>query len=310
MTPLPPRPDEMTPDREAQILKSHELSTEPLEPPRPNFLHEPTAIPPPDVSRRDQEKRRSTGGSFYNHRNSSSASVSSTSSATSQSASFAGLDASEILRLHQNFHTRLQPFWARMVTSGTVRISLYTTNVHTGAADRHLAPLAFAEVPIASDTGYFGNLFSIPFQTIGEHPGGVQLAFGDFGTEQRLTAIAEYIAPPPLPPRPGVLPQDASQEANAYAPSVQSQLHHLPPPTAQIEFGLSDARVRLISDIDDTIKVSSILHGVRAVFRNVFARQLEELACPGMPEWYRHLSSQGVKFHYVVRPGTFFLYIE
>lgn len=299
MTPLPPRPDEMTPDQEAAVLKSHDLISEPLEPPRPNFLSETDVLPPADLSRREQEKRRSTGGSFYSHRNSSSTSVSSASSATSQSGqSFAGLEPSEVIRLHHNFHNRLQPFWSRMVSNGSVRISIYTINIQTGAVERHLAPIAVAEVPITSDTGYFGKLFSIPFETICEHPGGVHIAFGDQSLEHRLTAIAEYIAPAPLPSRPGFAPQAPSSDP--HAPLVQSQLHNIPPATSQIEFSLSDARVRLISDIDDTIKVSSILHGVRAVFRNVFVRHLDELACPGMPEWYNSLSVQGVKFHYVV----------
>lgn len=210
-----------------------------------------------------------------------------------------GLDSAEILRLHHNFRHRLQPFWARMVSTGTIRIKIYTMNVHTGMVDRHLAPLAVAEVPLAPDTGYFGKLFTIPFDAICEHPGGVHIAFGDPNVDYHLTAIAEYIAPPPLPDTPGTA-RTQPGDANLHAPPVHSQLHTFPPPSTQIDFQVSDARVRLISDIDDTIKISSIIHGVRAVFRNVFVKHLEDLACPGMPEWYKTLSGRGVKFHYVV----------
>lgn len=293
LTKLPPRPSELTPDQEAEFLRAHDELSTPLEPPRPNFVHSD----PPTTS-----QRQSTVGSLYSHKNSSSTSVSSTSSRGSQtpsvSGTFAGLDAPEIARLHDNFHDRLRPFWARAVTTGTVRISIYTTNVKTGAVDRQLGPIAVSEIPVAADTGYFGKIFSIPFESICEHPGGVTIAFGDHLMEHRLTAIAEYLAPPPLPTVLGAL--SLSGEANPHAPSVQSTLHALPPPTAQIDLDLTDARVRLISDIDDTIKVSNILHGVRAVFRNVFVRHLDELACPGMPEFYSSLASQGVKFHYVV----------
>lgn len=305
LTTLPPPPEEMTPDREAEVLRT--IDSEPLEPPRPKFLADPEALPPADLSRREREKRRSTGGagSMYSHRNTSSTSVSSTSSTVSQTPSLSGLGLStpEIIRLHDNFHNRLRPFWARMLTRGKVRVSVYTINVHTGAVDSHLKPLATAEVPIVPETGYFGTIVSIPFDTICEHAGGVHITFGDQAGDSRLAAIAEYISPPPPPqsPQPGLgRPLSMSGDASPHTPPVQSQLHTLPPPTAQIECALTDARVRLISDIDDTIKVSSILHGVRAVFRNVFVRHLDELACPGMPEFYDGLSSRGVRFHYVV----------
>lgn len=298
----------MTPDREAEVLKTLELASEPLEPPHPRFLADPEALPPADISRREKEKRLSTGGanSMYSHRNTSSASLSSTSSAASQTPSLSGqllprLHTPEIIRLHKNFHDRLQPFWARMLTRGQVRVSVYTMNVHTGAVDKHLKPLSTVEIPLVPETGYFGTIISIPFHAIREHAGSVHLAFGDQAAESHLTAVVEYIPPPPPSPQAGLArPLSMSGETNLYAPPVQSQLHALPPPTAQIEFALTDARVRLISDIDDTIKISSILHGVRAVFRNVFVRQLDELACPGMPGFYNSLSSRGVRFHYVV----------
>jgi hypothetical protein len=305
LTPLPPRPEEMTPDREAQILKSWELASEPH---HPGFLADTEALPPADTSRRGEEKRRSAGGanSVYSHRNTSSASISSTSSTASQTPSLsrhplAGPHASEITRLHKNFRDRLQPFWARMLNRGRVRVSIYTMNVVTGVVDKHLKPLSTIEIPIVPETGYFGTIVSIPFDAICEHAGSLHIAFGDQTAESHLTAIVEYIPPPPLPPQPGLAHSvSISGETNLYAAPAHSQLDAPPPPTAQIEFALSDARVRLISDIDDTIKISSILLGVRAVFRNVFVRHLDELACPGMPGFYNSLSSRGVRFHYVV----------
>lgn len=308
LAPLPPRPEEMTPDREAEVLRTQELTSGPLEPPHPKFLTDPEALPPADVSRREKEKRRSSSGTspMYSHRNSSSSSLSSTSSTASRTRSpsgqpLSGLPSVEIIRLHNNFHNRLRPFWARMLTRGKVLVSIYTTNVHTGAVDRHLKPLATVEIPIVPDTGYFGTIVSIPFDTICDHPGSVHITFGNHAAESHLAAIAEYIPPPPPTPQPGLERSlSVSGDASPHAPSVQSQLHVLPPPIAQIDFALTDARVRLISDIDDTIKISSILHGVRAVFRNVFVRHLDELACPGMPEFYNSLGSRGVRFHYVV----------
>lgn len=56
----------------------------------------------------------------------------------------------------------------------------------------------------------------------------------------------------------------------------------------------------MISDIDDTIKVSDVTAGVKRIFHNVFVRALEELIVPGMNTFYQKLHDDGVRFHYVV----------
>lgn len=61
---------------------------------------------------------------------------------------------------------------------------------------------------------------------------------------------------------------------------------------------IDDHGVSLISDIDDTVKKSSISLGAREIFRNTFIRDLKELAVDGVREWYGELSKMGVSFHY------------
>lgn len=56
--------------------------------------------------------------------------------------------------------------------------------------------------------------------------------------------------------------------------------------------------VSLISDIDDTVKRSSISLGAREIFRNTFIRDLRELSIDGVREWYGELEKMGVSFHY------------
>ncbi|KAK5663873.1 hypothetical protein OQA88_79 [Cercophora sp. LCS_1] len=56
--------------------------------------------------------------------------------------------------------------------------------------------------------------------------------------------------------------------------------------------------VSLISDIDDTIKRSSIGLGAREIFRNTFIRDLGDLTIEGVREWYHTLHGMGVQFHY------------
>ncbi|CAO3591347.1 unnamed protein product [Absidia cylindrospora] len=55
--------------------------------------------------------------------------------------------------------------------------------------------------------------------------------------------------------------------------------------------------ISIISDIDDTIKETQILHGVRAVLSNTFFNTSKGI--PGMAEAYMKWYTQGASFHYV-----------
>jgi phosphatidate phosphatase APP1 len=57
--------------------------------------------------------------------------------------------------------------------------------------------------------------------------------------------------------------------------------------------------VSIISDVDDTIKHSSIGSGAREIFRNAFIRDLADLTIDGVKEWYNTMYDMGVGFHYV-----------
>jgi len=57
--------------------------------------------------------------------------------------------------------------------------------------------------------------------------------------------------------------------------------------------------VSLITDIDDTIKHSSIGSGAREIFRNAFIRDLGDLTIDGVKEWYNTMYDMGVGIHYV-----------
>ncbi|KAK6203704.1 hypothetical protein LQW54_008910, partial [Pestalotiopsis sp. IQ-011] len=56
--------------------------------------------------------------------------------------------------------------------------------------------------------------------------------------------------------------------------------------------------ISLISDIDDTIKHSSITTGAKEIFRNTFIRDLGDLTVDGVREWYTSLHDLGVRIHY------------
>jgi len=57
--------------------------------------------------------------------------------------------------------------------------------------------------------------------------------------------------------------------------------------------------ISVISDIDDTVKHSSIASGAREIFKNVFIRDLSDLTVEGVEHWYCRLAQMGVRFHYV-----------
>jgi hypothetical protein len=57
-----------------------------------------------------------------------------------------------------------------------------------------------------------------------------------------------------------------------------------------------DHGVSVISDIDDTIKISEV-RDRHALLLNTFCRSFE--AAPGMPDFYRRLAAENAQFHYV-----------
>lgn len=136
------------------------------------------------------------------------------------------------------------------------------------------------------------------------HPGALQIAFGDANVEHTVIAKAELV-PAPLVSDP-TASASAQRNSASYAPPVTSRLNSVSDvmPSTTIPIPVTHARLRVISDIDDTIKVANIMHGVRTVFRNVFVRHLEDLAIPGMAEWYSRMAEKGVRFHYVVSGGS------
>lgn len=53
----------------------------------------------------------------------------------------------------------------------------------------------------------------------------------------------------------------------------------------------------IISDIDDTIKITNIPAGTRAMLISTFLKTPQPT--PGFPEWYQQLAQQGARFHYL-----------
>ena len=84
-------------------------------------------------------------------------------------------------------------------------------------------------------------------------------------------------------------------------PSSTSSSSSSPKPLTSISvIPITYSPIRVISDIDDTIKLSNVLSGARTVFQNVFVKEMKDIVIPGMGEWYRKMWDKGIRFHYVV----------
>ncbi|KAJ3784420.1 hypothetical protein GGU10DRAFT_428524 [Lentinula aff. detonsa] len=227
--------------------------------------------------------------------------------------------ADELRKLHTNLESRLQPFWSSAIPNRTVRLRLYTSPHHISdpsnpSVNTDNGPVSIQDVVTGPD-GSFQARFIVGWTDLANHSGAEHIAFGDPSEEHELLVSAELI---PLPsPISSVASSAASSTTDfalssrssnsssrnttkAYLPTYPSQYTPLSliPPT-NLCIPLTYSPVRVISDIDDTIKYSNVTGGARAVFHNVFVRELKDLVIPGMGEWYEEMWTKGVRFHYV-----------
>lgn len=212
-------------------------------------------------------------------------------------------ESSDLQRWHANLEARLHPFWSSALSSRTVRMSLYISDPlgsdssnttdesgYTDGSSREDRSSIVSQNVFTSADGAFQAQFVIPWETLCVHPGALQIIFSEPGTELDLFILAELMPPPS--------PANSGSSSPAYGPTPT--YFPMPTTTCSIPVTLSYSKVRLISDIDDTVKLSHILSGARAVFHNVFVKELKENVIDGMGDWYTAMWERGVRFHYVV----------
>ena len=218
--------------------------------------------------------------------------------------SFSGTSHLHIHRWHTNLETRLQPFWAGVISNRAVRVSVRphfdlteaeVNSTSSSELDILEQPLASYEAMTDAD-GAFKIRFVIPWESLCTHPKGAPVAFLDPNREHDFSVTAELM--PPLPPLPSPSTPNIPTEPHPVFPPPHLTL--APIAKASERVPLTYSPIRVISDIDDTVKHSGIHCGARAVFHNVFVKDLEENLIPGMGEWYSEMWRRGVRFHYVV----------
>jgi hypothetical protein len=241
----------------------------------------------------------------------------------SPSDSSVGSTPTEIIRrLHANLEHRLQPFWSSVLPNRIVRLHLFTcppgsasepNHSNTSQSDKFTfdpenGPLASQDVITGVD-GSFQAKFRVKWDQLCHHPQGLHIAFGD-DVEHEVMVVAQLIPPANIPVgvqnQTNFPPPSSASAAGTYDPTIPYPQHHdqIPQPpkllTSISVIPITHSPIRVISDIDDTIKLSNILSGARTVFRNVFVKELKDIVIPGMGEWYRGMWNRGIRFHYVV----------
>ncbi|KAI9067975.1 hypothetical protein FKP32DRAFT_1588164 [Trametes sanguinea] len=298
-THLPPLPDEITEESEIEALDDRlrqlEFDAQSVDSGRsgPDAL---SMMSTDSQSSRTPSSATSHSGSGSGHGYSHDyiPSPPASAPATSSSAS------SDLQRWHANLEARLFPFWSSALSNRTVRISLFARDpsLYDGGSTEgstssessvspEKQPILTRETMTGVD-GSFQIKFSVPWELMCVHPGALHIAFGGPDLEQDLFILAELLAPPS--PGPSTPQGQARPTPLLYTPVTTSNTISVP---------LTHSSIRVISDIDDTIKLSGIMSGARAVFHNVFVKDLRDSVIRGMGDWYMSMWKRGVRFHYV-----------
>ena len=320
---LPPRPSEITDDFEVEALERQLKRATTVRPKKSN--HES-----PNSSSTSLPSSSSSSASCVDVSNDPLLSETTCYASSlampmpNNSASSSGSTPAEVIRrLHTNLERRLQPFWSSVLQNRIIRLYLFISppssasesNPNTSQSDKFSfdpenGPLASQDVITGVD-GSFQAKFCLKWDQLCHHPRGLHIAFGD-DVEHEVMVVAQLLPPASIPvgqnqmrsssPSPSVF-SSASGTYDSTIPYTQ-QYNQIPPPSKPLTsisvIPITYSPIRVISDIDDTIKLSNILSGARAVFYNVFVKELKDIVIPGMGEWYRRMWDKGVRFHYVV----------
>lgn len=207
------------------------------------------------------------GRSLTNASVDSLASVATTSTVSSTRAPSVHFSDASLETLHSNLHARLRLFFSQKLEGRRVRVSIFLLPSAQETQEKCVAKgMLVSEVG-----GVFRSSISVPWT--GGEPDGRQLRI-------RTELLTELV--------------DETIDDQASLDKVMNRSDE-----ATITVAHAHAPIRVISDIDDTIKATHVLGGIKAVFRNVFTRPHEELTVEGMREWYQEMHGKGACFHFV-----------
>lgn len=241
---------------------------------------------------------------------------------------------------NHNLNLRLSPFWAKPLALRPIRISVEPpseaeispahSEMSTHDRERGADPLLI--VGSSTDAqGHFSHRLIIPWERLRGHPSWSH-SLRMYQSDHRKWRLKVSVRLEVEQWAVSVPPRATNEERPLLDPisddrsrlGVQSQVPHQsearpsgssqarPSPVvhkkgavqaaeACLEMAVNmDGGIRIISDLDDTVKHSDILAGGRETFRNVFCRPLSEICVPGASELFRAAKNAGVNgFHFV-----------
>ncbi|KAJ7772699.1 hypothetical protein DFH07DRAFT_913580 [Mycena maculata] len=275
---------------EPELTKSTEdLMASVKLPPRPTEITEDFEV---EALERQLQRINSDSSSESSSDDSADSDLDSPIVTSSTSSAIPSTVTSDVRRLHHNLETRIQPFWSSVISSRPVRLRLFASPLKgDDAPPRHNStetqdalehgPVVSRDVTTGID-GSFQARIRVTWEELCQHPGALHIAFGDPTVEHELLVTAALF---PAPPSGSAAPRSA-----APPPPIETKTLHIT---------LTYSPMRVISDIDDTVKVANVISGARAIFYNVFVKEYKDIVIPGMGEWYTRIWRRGVRFHYV-----------
>ncbi|CAD6583113.1 MAG: deubiquitinating enzyme [Tremellales sp. Tagirdzhanova-0007] len=245
-------------------------------------------------------------------------------------------DLSFLISAHANLNARLRPFWSTVLPRRRVAVSVYTSPSTAGQEGTQKGRMGFQQYmllhsTILTDTqGHFFQDILIPWENLRDAPlaspsidgRGQDLTPSMIPGGWYLDVVAE-LSPDDRDSDGtlgnGILQNFDDQDQQHTVPTThfpialpsvtkveKDQTPDSLAPRSDLSRAYATTRVshckgvRVVSDLDDTVKHSDILAGPRQVFRNVFCRPVKDLCVKGMNELYRDMAATGVDgFHYV-----------
>lgn len=193
----------------------------------------------------------------------------------------------EIHQLSANLNERLADFWMYRVPDGTVRIEVEGSFALEGDGDgdacskQNGASCEWRTLLVQQLRSDVHGMYRLKVKM------GSLSVFGEGLKALRCRAVllGQQVTPQ------GADPQNYEKPTDWIPLALTRRLR---------DGSVGPKSVRLISDVDDTIRLTNVTQGLKSVFRQVFVLPHHETAVEGMSEWYNHLvSSYHVGVHFV-----------
>ncbi|CBQ69044.1 related to APP1-Actin Patch Protein [Sporisorium reilianum SRZ2] len=186
----------------------------------------------------------------------------------------------EVNTFHHNLSGRLRAYWVYRSPHRDVHIDIVPVIKGEVACDESGHPLTLASTRLTADsTGQFEHRLVIPWHMLS--------AFCRHYAES-LQAAPDQIEAVEVRAKLLSSISEGSVETGSETPWRRCPIHED-----------HARRVRVISDIDDTVKHTGVVQGARQILRNVFVLPYHEAEVKGVASWYHAMTKLGAGLHYV-----------